>query len=213
MIARDSEATFISFEGMEGSGKSTQVKRLAELLSERGVPVVSTWEPGGSRICNRIREILLNPDFDEMDGRAELLLYLASRAQHVAEVIKPALNQGSVVLCDRYFDSTLAYQGFGRGIDLEKILEINAWATDAIVPDLTLFLDLPVEEGLERGTAGFADRLERENIEFHRRIRAGYMKLAEMYPDRIKKVDADRLPEEVHQDILAQSKQILGAMI
>lgn len=212
MTAKE-QGVFVTFEGIEGSGKSTQVKLLASALSEQGTPVVSTWEPGGGRICNRIREILLNPEFKEMTAKTELLLYLASRAQHVAEVIKPALERGGVVLCDRYLDSTLAYQGFGRGISLEKIWEIDSWATGGLVPDLTFFLDVPVEEGLKRATAGFADRVEQEDLEFHKRIRHGYLRLAEMHPERMRIIDAERTEPDVQEEIRAIAQEILPRVI
>lgn len=178
---------FITFEGIEGSGKSTQISRLAEWLTTQfnRRPVV-TREPGGCAIADKIRGILLDVANSEMNEQAELLLYAAARAQHVAQIIRPALDKGQIVLCDRFSDATLAYQGFGRGLPRPLIEEINHLATLGIKPDLTLLLDFDPEIGLNRAiqrnassTGPDENRFEQENLEFHRRIREGYLTLAE----------------------------------
>ena len=183
---------FITFEGTEGSGKSTQAARLAEDLRREGRDVVATREPGGTELTIGIRKLLADPD-SHVDRRAELLLFLADRAQHVATVIAPALERGAVVISDRYSDSTLAYQGYGRGHDLEWLQKINAWASLDTVPDLTLWLDCEPEEGLRRveeDRRGPRDRFEREPLEFHRRVREGLVELQRSSPERIVRIDA-----------------------
>jgi dTMP kinase len=187
---------FITFEGGEGSGKSTQQRLLAEALRLRGMDVVTTREPGGCAISDRIRAILLDAAASEMTSDAELLLYAAARAQHVSQVLRPALQAGSLVLCDRYCDATIAYQGHGRGLDLDLIARLNAIATGGLFPDLTLLIDCPAEVGLKRAlrrisrTAGDREeRFERENISFHEAVRAGYLSLATAEPERITVVD------------------------
>jgi len=194
---------FITFEGIEGSGKSTQILRLARTLQDRHLPVIVTREPGGCPLADRIRHLLLQPDQGPMTPAAELLLYLAARAQHVQEVILPALNAGRVVLCDRFSDATTAYQGFARGIDIAFIENLNCFATAKRRPDLTLLFDLSAEEGLRRSRsrsrrAGtHIDRLERESLDFHRKVREGYLKLAAEEPDRFRVFDASIAQEEV----------------
>lgn len=174
----------ITFEGIEGSGKSTQIRLLEEHLRGLGWQVVVTREPGGCRIADAIRHILLDPDNTQLASTAELLLYAAARAQHVAEVIRPALTQGAIVLCDRYIDATVAYQGYGRGLDLGLIEELNRLASDGVQPNLTLLFDLPVEEGLNRARSRNEHavvnegRFEAESLAFHRRVRDGYLALA-----------------------------------
>lgn len=176
---------FITFEGTEGSGKTTQLLRLLSYLKALGYQVVATREPGGCAIADTIRALLLNPENAAMAARTELLLYSAARAQHVAEVIRPALTRGSIVLCDRFSDATTVYQGAGRGLDLSQLESINRYAADGLVPDLTLLLDYPVEAGLPRArernrTANLESegRFELEDLAFHRRIRHGYLELA-----------------------------------
>lgn len=189
-------ALFISFEGGEGCGKSTQIAALAARLTFRGVPVLATREPGGCAIADAIRRILLDPANAGLVPRAELLLYAAARAQHVDETIRPALGQGTWVLCDRFTDATVAYQGGGRQLPPTTIETLNRIATDGLQPDLTLLLDLPVEEGLRRaigrnhrhGTA-HEGRFEAETLAFHQRVRASYRHLAESH-ERFHVVDA-----------------------
>ena len=193
---------FISLEGIEGSGKSSQVKLLAEYLRTKGHNVLETVEPGGTRIGGKIRKLLLEPR-NHMDPLAELLLYYSSRAQHVREVIYPAIQKKTVVITDRFTDSTVAYQGYARGIDLSIINALD----DIVVPDmkpfLTILLDLDVEEGLRRNRrAQKEDRFELETVEFHNRVRQGFMKIAAEEPERVKIVDASQSADEVSREII-----------
>jgi dTMP kinase len=197
-------AHFITFEGIEGSGKTTQIATVAEFLRRQGHDVLTTREPGGCPIADAIREILLNPANDALVDRAELLLYAAARAQHVAEVIQPALQAGQIVLCDRYTDATLAYQGYGRGLDLDLIEELNTLACANCRPSLTLLLDMPHETGLQRAQQrnsieNMTDegRFEQESLDFHQRIREGYLTLAKNNPQRMQVIDATGNPGEV----------------
>lgn len=195
---------FLTFEGIEGSGKTTQLRRLAERIPN----AVTTKEPGGTPTADRIRAILLDPK-SHLDRVAELFLFAASRRQHVVELIRPALQRGQVVLCDRFTDSTLAYQGFGRVIDLDQLRTLNAWATDSLTPDLTLLFDLPEEVGLARARSRNAaatpheGRFEAEDLRFHRRVREGYLSLAVAEPKRWVKVDADGTADDVFERMLA----------
>jgi dTMP kinase len=175
---------FITFEGPEGSGKSTQAKLLSEYVSELGIDVVRTREPGGVSIAEQLREMLLNPD-NMIYPRAELLLYAAGRAQHTEELIQPALNAGKCVICERYVYASVAYQGYGRGLDIDLIKELNKVATGGIAPDVTIILDIDVKEGLKRVERSdrVLDRLEQENISFHEKVRNGYLELARENPD------------------------------
>jgi dTMP kinase len=193
---------FITFEGPEGSGKTTQQQRVAEFLRERGRTVVTTKEPGGTPLADRIRAILLD-SANVIDPIAEVFLFAASRRQHTMEVIEPALARGEIVLCDRYADSTLAYQGFGRLIDLDRLRALNDWATDSLKPDVTLLFDLPEEQGLRRAVSRNAGaeqdegRFEAEDLRFHRRVREGYLSMAAAEPRRFAVVDADGTIDEV----------------
>jgi dTMP kinase len=180
---------FITFEGIEGCGKSTQAGMLRDLLQSRGMSVLVTREPGGSPIGEQIRHILLDPGNHGMVALAELLLYEASRCQHVEAVIKPALDAGKVVICDRFFDASTAYQGYARGLGIAMVEHLNLVATGGRRPDLTIVLDLPVEVGLRRLGRNL-DRIEREAVEFHRRVRQGYLKIAEKEAGRVKVVNA-----------------------
>lgn len=193
---------FITFEGTEGSGKSTQIKLLARRLIRLGFPVVTTREPGGTRFGEQIRKVLLSLQNRRLDPRAELFLYLASRTQHLEEVILPALQKGKVVLCDRFSDATLAYQGFGRRLEMKIVRAAVDYAAKGISPDLTLLLDLDIRVGLIRvRDRGRSNRLDREQREFHERVRAGYLRLARLDPRRIKIVEASREPAAVFDDI------------
>ena len=189
---------FITFEGVEGSGKSTQLRRLAEAIPN----AVVTKEPGGTPSADRIRAILLDSS-SALDPVAEVFLFAASRRQNVVEVIKPALARGAVVLCDRYTDATLAYQGFGRLVSLDRLRMLNDWATLSLVPDLTLLFDLPEEIGLTRARSRNSDmphdegRFEAEDLRFHRRVREGYLALAKEEPRRFAVIDAGGTPDEV----------------
>jgi dTMP kinase len=205
----ENKGIFITLEGVEGSGKSTQIKLLENDLKRRGHEVLVIREPGGTPIGDCIREILLNPDFSGMDSNTELLLYMASRAQLVAQVIKPALRAGKTIICDRFTDSCVAYQGFGRGLSLDMIKMLNDWVTQGVLPDLTVVLSLPIEEGLYRATKGTADRIEREDLDFHLRVENGYKILAGESPDRIRLVDAEASPERIHESLAGLVTELL----
>ena len=197
---------FITLEGVEGSGKTTQAAILGDALRTAGGRITVTHEPGGTRAGEAIRAIFLDPAVS-MDTAAELLLVLADRAQHVREKLKPALAAGEIVISDRYSDSTTAYQGHGRGFDLKLLGELNRLASDNVMPDLTIVLDLPVETGLARtvarakGTGRGSDRFEGERAEFHRRVRDGFLKIAKAEPARVTVLDADRDVDTVSADI------------
>ena len=211
---------FITFEGIEGSGKSTQIRLLEGYVRGKGLPVVLTREPGGTTIGDEIRRVLLTPSSAHMDPIAELLLYEAARSQHIVEVIRPALAEGKVVLCDRYADATTAYQGAARDIDMDVVMALHRIATGNLFPDLTVLIDCPVEWGLnhavrrnrELDLAGSEDRFEREAHEFHERVRAGYLAIAKREPDRVKIVDGTRSIEDVHEDVLKIVEASLGAL-
>lgn len=190
---------FITFEGPDGSGKTTQMRRLVPWLVDQGFDVVTTREPGGTPVGEQIRDILHDCANTEMTSQAEILLYSASRAQHVGEVILPALEAGQVVLCDRFFDSTYAYQGYGRGLSLSDLRAITGFATRGLKPDLTLYLDVPPEIGLQRReSSGEAlNRLDREALAFHQRVREGYLDLIRSEPERWRFVDAAGTREEI----------------
>ena len=192
---------FITFEGGEGCGKSTQVWLLAHRLEAAGLTVRSLREPGGTAVGEAVRAVLLDPEHSGLDDTAEILLYEAARAQLVAEVIEPALAAGEVVLCDRFYDSTTAYQGYARGIPLEEVAALNHAATGGLTPDVTVLLDLDPALGIKRATAEGADRLEAEDLQFHTRVRLGFLAVAAEDPARIRVVDgsgdADRVAEFV----------------
>ncbi|PKQ19483.1 MAG: dTMP kinase [Actinobacteria bacterium HGW-Actinobacteria-6] len=195
---------FITFEGGDGSGKTTQIVRLASALRAVGCEPVIIREPGGTVVGEGVREILLDPRHEGLNPIAETLLFAASRAQLSATVIRPALEEGRVVICDRYADSTVAYQGYGRGLDLETVRAVNTWATTGLVPDCTLLLDVDPAEGILAATPAEADRLEREAITFHERIRAGYLEMAHAEPERWTVIPRDRADvvwEKVHAAI------------
>jgi dTMP kinase len=182
---------FITLEGPEGAGKTTQVKLLSKQLDILAVPHVITRDPGGTPLGKQIRRILLNPE-NPVQPVTELLLYQADRAQHIAEVIKPSLEAGKLVICDRFTDSTMAYQGYGRGIDFGLIRELNQIATGGLTPDLTILFDIESSDGLARLHPGGHDRLEREALEFHLKVRKGYLELAQAEPERWKILDATK---------------------
>ena len=205
---------FVTFEGPDGCGKTTQVAQLAECLRGEGYDAITTREPGGTAIGDQVREVLHSPGNRSMRPATELLLYCASRAQLVDEVIRPHLERGGIVLSDRYADSSLAYQGYGRGLDLDPLRAILAFATGGLRPDLTLLLDVGVEEGLRRrkGSGGEWNRLDQETIEFHRRARQGYLSLARAEPDRWVIVDAARSVEDVQASVRAEVEKRLGSV-
>lgn len=205
-------STFITFEGIEGSGKTTQAKRLADRVRGRlGMSVLLTREPGGTEVTEQIRSLLADPQ-SQLDARAELLLFLADRAQHVATVIRPALERGEVVICDRYIDSTIAYQSYGRGHDYALLCELNAWASRDLMPDLTLWIDLDVETGLGRAvkrTGGPGDRFESEPLDYHRRVRRGFAEQSERFPERIVRIDGDRDEDAVFASVCEATERRL----
>lgn len=194
---------FISFEGIEGTGKSTQARLLSEHLRAKGFSVTQTEEPGGTPISLKIRELLLSLDSKDMDPVTELLLYNASRVQHIKKVIAPALQRGDIVITDRFSDSTIAYQGYGRGISLELLDSLDVISTNRMRPDITLLLDLDVKTGLKRNREiNKQDRLELEDIAFHQKVRDGFLALSAKEPERIKKIDCSVSLENVHTAII-----------
>jgi dTMP kinase len=194
---------FITLEGPEGSGKSMQICQLADFVREKGFEVLATREPGGTFIGDQIREVIMRMENTMMSPRAEILLFCAARAQIVDEVIRPNLEKGVVVISDRYADSTLAYQGYGHGLDLAILKEILRFATGGLQPDLTLLLDVDVEEGLKRRRIGGGEwnRLDAQQIAFHQRVRQGYLKMAAEEPDRWRVVNARQKPDQVQKDL------------
>lgn len=199
---------FITFEGIEGTGKSTQMNLLSDYLKRKGREVISVREPGGTKAGEKIREVLLNSDSEGIDPWAELFLYEACRAELVKEVIEPALKAGRTVISDRFTDSTVAYQGYGRGLDIMAIEEINRRASRGIVPDLTILIDIAPEEGLKRAFGRIEsakgprdDRFEKEEMSFHRKVREGYLKIARKEPGRVKVIDGSREISLIHKEI------------
>lgn len=202
---------FITIEGTDGSGKTTQIHNMMEHLSSMGCKVLLTREPGGTRIGESIRSIILDPAYTEMHNKTELLLYSAARAQLVEQVIKPAVADGQTVICDRYVDSFFAYQGYGRGLDMDMLGMITDTAVDGTMPDITFFFDLDPEIGLRRRmTAAGGDRIENEVMDFHRRVYNGYKELAAKYPERIKTIDASKPVDEVWKDVRLHLEMALG---
>ncbi len=202
---------FIVFEGPEGSGKTTQLRRLYGRLRRAGFPVVRTREPGGTRLGERLRNLLKRTAGSEgLVAEAELFLFLAARAQLVNTVIRPALAAGRTVLCDRYSPSTIAYQAYGRGLPLDRVVEADRLAAGGLWPDLVVLLDLPVEVGLARRGRPGADRFEAEELEFHRRVRAGYLELARADPNRWLVLDAQAPPGELARKVWACVRELLA---
>lgn len=194
---------FISFEGGEGSGKTTIIKQLKIDLEKQGFKVLQTREPGGSEIAEGIRQIILNIANVKMDPRTEALLYAASRRQHLVEVILPALQNGNIVLCDRFVDSSLAYQGYARGLGINQIYELNRFAIEDLLPGLTIYLDLDPEIGLRRikDNNRACNRLDLESLEFHKKVREGYLLIAKQYPTRIKVVNGSLSKEKLYEGV------------
>ena len=205
---------FFSFEGPDGAGKTTMIAKLETFLREKGFAVLSTREPGGVRIAEAIRSIILNPDHTEMDGRTEALLYAAARRQHLLEKIIPAVEAGNIVLCDRFVDSSLVYQGFARGLGVDEVLQINQFAIDGYFPSLTIYFDIDPKMGLERiqkNKQREINRLDMESLSFHYKVREGYLKLAERFSERIVTIDASKSVDEVFaMTVTAVMKQIEG---
>jgi len=201
---------FISFEGIEGSGKTTQLEYVCQLLEKNGKKCVITREPGGTKIGEKIRSILLDRDSKNIDPVTELLLYVADRVQHIKEVIKPGVAGGRIILCDRYFDATMVYQGYARGIEKHMLKELHRLTCGNLMPDITFLLDLPPEIGLNRAwmqinrgeRAGNETRFEEEKLSFHQKVRSGYLDLAEVYPSRFHVIDAEKEVEKVRDEIL-----------
>ncbi len=194
---------FITFEGGEGSGKTTIINRLMQELKDNHIKAFQSREPGGSKISEEIRKVILSVDNTKMDYITEALLYAASRRQHLEEIIKPALKDGYLVICDRYVDSSLAYQGYARGLGIDEVYKINYYATGGLLPDLTIFIDVNPEEGLARIVKNNRnkDRLDLEAINFHHKVREGYLELVKRFPERIIRIDGNRNIEEVYQDV------------
>ena len=199
---------FISIEGPDGSGKSTQIEVLRKYFEKQGIDVLLTREPGGTPISEKIREIILDKNNMEMDDMTEALLYAASRAQHVAEVIKPALAAGKIVICDRFIDSSIAYQGYGRELG-DCVRVINEYAVRGCMPDMTFLMKIDPKVGKERISESEQDRLEQEKLDFHRRVFDGYIEMEERF-DRIIGIDAERSIDEISADIISHIERIIG---
>ena len=194
---------FITFEGPDGSGKTTVTNKLCEILKEKGFDVVHTREPGGIEIAEEIRSIILDPKNTKMDAKTEALLYAASRRQHLVERVLPSLAEGKIVICERFLDSSLAYQGYGRQLGFDEVLGINLFATDNVYPDLTIYLDVDEEVGLSRlSDRNYKDRLDQESLEFHHRVTEGYHEVLKRFKERIRIVDASKCFDEVVNDCL-----------
>ena len=204
---------FVTFEGPEGCGKTTQVRLLRDWLSARGHDVLATREPGGTHIGDQIRQILLDPKHTEMCPATEILLFSAARAQIVGQILRPHLERGGIVLCDRFADSTLAYQGYGLGLDLDVLRAITGFATGGLAPDVTFYLDLPAEEGLRRKAGadrGEWNRMERKRLEYHQRVIRGYRELARQEPARWVVLDATQEVETIQRAIREEVRRRLG---
>lgn len=196
---------FITIEGGEGSGKTTMIGRLSAYMQNRSIPYLITREPGGIEIAEKIRSVILDPKHTSMDARTEALLYAAARSQHLAEKVEPALAEGLTVICDRFVDSSLVYQGMARGIGVEEVWAINQFAIESRMPDLTLLFDIDPEVGLSRIMANEErefNRLDMENLAFHQLVRDGYLLLADRYPERIKVIDASKSPSQVEREMI-----------
>ncbi|MCM3125908.1 dTMP kinase [Mesobacillus sp. AQ2] len=203
---------FITVEGPDGSGKTTIIQMLAEKLEKEGYEIVATREPGGIEIAEQIRQVILDPKNTAMDPRTEALLYAAARRQHLAEKVKPALERGKIVLCDRFVDSSLAYQGHARGLGIDEVYSINQFAIESMMPKMTLYFDVAPEVGLERinkNKGREVNRLDLEKLEFHQKVREGYTMIAERFPERIVTIDASKELEEVYVQAEEKIKEIL----
>ena len=202
---------FITVEGIEGTGKSTNIDFLTGLIEKRGFEVLRTREPGGTPMAEQIRQLLLDHDQENLPAIAELLLFFASRSLHLSNTIIPSLQQGKWVVCDRFTDASRAYQGSGRGLDLDRIERLAEWVQEGVEPDMTLLLDAPAEIGMERAAArGEGDRMDNEELAFYQRVRAGYLTLADMHPDRFAVVDASRPLADVQVSIEAELESVFS---
>ena len=201
---------FITLEGIEGSGKTTQIKNIVEFLENKGYDCVVTREPGGTKIGEKIRSILLDPENRDMKPACELLLYFSDRVQHIKELINPALSEGKTIICDRFFDATLVYQGYARGLSIDLIIKLHEMIACGLKPDITILLDLLPEIGLSRAwqqidngsRSGDETRFEKETLLFHEKIRAGYLELARLEPKRFRVIDASKSENQVKQQII-----------
>jgi len=202
-------ALFITFEGGEGSGKSSQAEELRRWLSTQGIPAILTHEPGGTELGEKISDLVKWAQNTDISPMTELLLFNASRAQHVKEVIRPALYEGKAVICDRFDDSTTAYQSYGRGLDLEMVKSINDTTTGGLRPNLTVLLDISVKDGLARKRGEKLDRFEKEDLDFHRKVREGYLKLADEEPDRWLVIDAMQSRESISELIFERVQSLI----
>ncbi|MBS4175795.1 dTMP kinase [Bacillus sp. FJAT-49736] len=205
---------FITFEGPEGAGKTTILQMLGTELQQKGLDIIMTREPGGIRIAEQIREVILNKRNTEMDSRTEALLYAAARRQHLVERVLPALAEGSIVLCDRFIDSSLAYQGYARGIGIDEVFAINQFAIQNVMPDLTIYFNVPVKIGLKRiqeNSGREVNRLDLEELDFHERVSEGFALLMEKFPERIYEIDASKDINEVYQMVKEKVNNVLKA--
>jgi len=203
-----SNGLFVAFEGVEGSGKGTQIRLAKEWLEDQGVDVLVTREPGGTPVGEELRRMLLAHDTGHIEPKTEALLFAAARAQHVASVIRPSLAEGKVVICDRYIDSSVAYQGWARGLGEQDVLTLNVWATQGLFPDLVLLLHLEPEAGLLRSLEE-PDRIEMEGQDFHAKVSDAYLRIAEEHPERFVVLDADQTPEKVHEQVVEALGRVL----
>lgn len=203
-----SKGLFITFEGADGCGKTTQLMLLAKYLKAQGREVVVTREPGARGLGEKIREILLNYD-GEVSSRAEAFMFLADRAQHIDVIVNPAIKSGKIVLCDRHTDSSVAYQGYGRRLDIDEIKRLNSIATNGKEPDMTLIFDIDVETSMAR-VGDTKDRMESAGIEFFNRVRNGYLEIAKQEPNRVKVLDASKSIEEIHKNVIALYEKLNG---
>ncbi len=195
---------FITMEGADGAGKSTQIERLKGYLSNKGYDIILCREPGGTRVSEAIRQVILNPEYDEMSNMTELMLYASARAQLVEQVIRPAIEEGKVVICDRFIDSSAVYQGIARGMGIDLVYEVNRFAIGDTMPDVTILLDVKGGTGISRKKEqAELDRIEREALDFHEKVSQGYRDLAKRYPERIHQIDGTQTIEEIHEQIVA----------
>ncbi|WP_223703281.1 dTMP kinase [Sutcliffiella deserti] len=204
---------FITFEGPEGAGKTSVIQKIANDLAAEGYPVLLTREPGGIKIAEQIRSVILDCDNTEMDARTEALLYAAARRQHLVERVLPAVEEDKIVLCDRYIDSSLAYQGFARGIGIEEVLSINEFATEKQMPSLTIYFDIEPEEGLQRIAANNKreiNRLDQEKLDFHYKVKEGYSKVIDRYKERMLIIDASKSFNTVYDTVKKELVEYLG---
>ena len=199
---------FITIEGCEGAGKSRQMKMLTAYLEQNGIDFISTREPGGTEIAEKIRAIILDVDNKDMADECEVLLYAASRAEHIKNRIRPALEEGKIVVCDRFIDSSFAYQAYARGLGFEAVEKANVFAIEKCMPDVTLFLDItPTEAFLRKGGADAKDRIEAAGLEFHEKVYEGYIKLCEKFPRRIERIDCGGTKDQTHSNVISALKR------